>query len=261
MKTYPLWWCVCLIALLSSCSTPNVRTARMATTEIYTSETITLVRNDKDTLLVTAPVPSAGTGMTYSRALLFFATATGNRDSITMDILSSGAPHSSPSSIVRCKLPRDIDYTTMQIGLELGSIFTVYPALIASGDTSGLILVPFIQRADDSDDSSYTLGVNARRNRLVDGEYLPSSEDLRVTVRRGLDVVWQSQTGLAFLTVVMPVRPERIGEQSVYSVDWNGKDADGKQLPAGEYSAELIIPSRPAPYHTQMTFTWPLNKK
>ena len=244
--------------MLSGCSTPAVRTSRMATTEIYTSETLTLLRDVKDSLLVTAHVPPAGSGMTYSRALLFFATPSGSRDSIAMDINSSGAPHSSSSTIVRCKLPTGLDHATLQIGLELGSIFTVYPAAFSSVDTSALTLVPFIQRADDS---SYTLGVSARRNRVVEGEYLPSSEDLRITVRRGLDVVWQSQTGLAFLTVVLPVRPEHIGEQSVYSVDWNGTDTDGNPLPQGEYTAELTIPSRPAPYLTQMTFTWPLSKK
>jgi hypothetical protein len=189
---------------------------------------------------------------------LFFATPSGSRDSIAMDINSSGAPHSSSSTIVRCKLPTGLDHATLQIGLELGSIFTVYPAAFSSVDTSALTLVPFIQRADDS---SYTLGVSARRNRVVEGEYLPSSEDLRITVRRGLDVVWQSRTGLAFLTVVLPVRPENIGEQSVYSVEWSGTDTDGNPLPRGEYTAELMIPSRPAPYLTQMTFTWPLSKK
>jgi hypothetical protein len=258
MKSFSLLCCACLIYILSSCSSPAVRTSRTATTELYTTEVITVVRDTRDALLVTARVPTAGAGKTYSRALLFFATTSGNRDSIALDIESSGTSHSSPTSIVRCRLPQELDTASLRIGLELGSIFTVYPAVISSPDTSALSLVPFIQRAD----SSYvTLGVTARRNRLVDGEYLPSSEDLRVTVRRGLDVVWQSQTGLAFLTVVMPVRPEQIGEQSVYSVDWNGNDADGMPLPAGEYTAELVIPSRPAPYHTQLTFTWPLSKK
>lgn len=244
--------------MLGSCSSPAVRTSRTATTEVYTTEIIALVPDTHKALLVTARVPAAGAGMTYSRALLLFKTPSGNRDSITMDIESSGAAHSSPTSIVRCRLPQELDTASLQIALELGSIFTVFPARISAEDTSALSLVPFIQRTDDS---SYTLGVTAHRNRLIDGEYLPSSEDLRVTVRRGLDVVWQSQTGLAFLTVVLPVRPEQIGEESAYTVEWNGTDVDGTPLPPGEYTAELVIPSRPAPYHTQLTFTWPLSKK
>lgn len=263
MTTSPLMMVLGILIVLSAlgCASAHKPSQRIATIELHDASPILLTKDPQDSLLITASIPPANGGQVYRQVLLYVESSDGVKDSIIMQMVSSGVSSSSPSTFVRCRPPESVatrmDQSALAIGLEQGSIIKIHPAQFISQDTSALTLTPFIRL---SKGTSVVIGVNAARKRVVEGEYLPSSEDVRVVIRSGFKTIWQSNQGMAFLTVVSPVRPESPGEVSTYTIDWNGTDAHGQPLTPGEYTADIIIPSRPAPYQTQITFTWPLKK-
>lgn len=212
--------------------------------------------------MISALIPPAADGAVYRRALLYYRNSQGQADSIDLSIESSGPAKQASTVRLLGRLPNldnnGIDDTRLYVGIEQGTIIRIHPAVFAVEDTNALTLVPFVQTGEES---LASIGVNARRNRIVDGEYLPSSEDVRVVVRSGFKVLWQSNNGMAFLTMIMPVRPETVREVARYSVAWDGTDNTGVPIPPGEYTADIVIPAKPAPYRTEITFTWPLKKK
>lgn len=243
------------------CASAHKTSQRIATIELHDASPILLAKDPQDSLLITASIPPASGGQVYRQVLLYVEDREGVKDSVLMESISSGVSDASPSTFIRCRLSTSMAtrlvQSTVSIGFEQGSIMKIHPAQFMSQDTSALTLMPFIR---PSKESSVVIGVNAYRNRVVEGEYLPSSEDVRVVIRSGFKTIWQSNQGMAFLTVIGPVRPESVGEVSTYTLDWDGTDADGLPISPGEYTADIIIPSRPAPYQTQITFTWPLKK-
>ena len=254
-----------LAAIIASCSlgcaSSDKPSQRIATIELYDTSPIVVARDPQDSLTITASIPPASDGGVYRQVLMYVESMDGVKDSITMQTVSSGVSSATSSTFVRCRLPESLAtrmvQSTLSIGLEQGSIIKIHPARFIAQDTSALSLIPFVQLGDEA---TVVIGVNATRNRVIEGEYLPSSEDVRVVIRSGFKTIWQSNQGMAFLTVISPVRPESIGEVSTYTLDWDGTDAEGQPLTPGEYTADIIIPSRPAPYQTQITFTWPLKK-
>jgi hypothetical protein len=258
-------------SMVISCTTsvPQIE-RRTSTIELYQTTPLLISKSSSDSTVGLVSLPPVGAGSVYRQALLLYTTTAGRQDSLAMTIVSSGTSTTALSTIAKCVIPRDIDPTSMRIGLEQGNIFTVHPAMMLAESDEPLVLSPFIQRSSairspDDDDQQpfdlYMIGVEAMRMRLVDGEYLPSSEDIRVFIRQGLKVFWQSNAGMSYLTVISPVRPERPGEHSLYSVEWTGTDSFGTPLPPGEYTADILIPAKPAPYQTQITFSWPLSRK
>ena len=243
------------------CASSDKPSQRIATIELYDASQIVLTRDSQDSLTITASIPPASVGEVYRQVLLYVESNDGVKDSVVMQTVSSGVSSASASTFVRCRIPESIAtrmvHSTLSIGFEQGSIMKIHPAQFISRDTSALTLNPFIRPGDEG---LVVIGVNATRNRVIEGEYLPSSEDVRVIIRSGFKTIWQSNQGMAFLTVVSPVRPESVGEVSTYNLDWDGTDAEGQPLAPGDYTADIIIPSRPAPYQTQITFTWPLKK-
>jgi len=251
----------CFVLIVSGCSTPKPL-PRAATIELHDASPITVIRSSQDSLQLSAIVTSESKSRPYSRALLLFQRADGQRDSIMMNIESSGAQQESLTTTLHCRIPQplaaDISIGTLSIGLEHGSIITFHPVLVQSPVDEALTVSPFVQHAEDG---AVVFGATCTRNKLVAGEYLPSSEDLRVIVRSGFKVLWNSDLGMAFLTVITPVRPELVSQQSTYTLEWNGMDNSGLPIPSGEYTADILIPAKPEPYRTQITFTWPLSKK
>lgn len=246
-------------ALASSCSTTTTsHRPSVAQTVLYESTKLELrpLEGKEGTYTVNLPPPSQS-GTTYSRAVLYFTSTTGNRDSIDLTIESSGMR---PSVSYRSTFTLPVHNTNepLTIGLEQGTTLIVYPASVAVAESSPLTLTPFVERINDE---TVAVGVAAKRNALVEGEYLPSSEDLRVVIfGSGMKTLWDSRNGMAYLTVITPVRPEVVGETSRYSIEWNGTAYDGTPLSAGRYTAQITIPAKPAPYSTSIEFTWPLKK-
>lgn len=258
------------LLVIGCSSAPSRFLTRTSTEEVYESTTLVINRNPADEHLVFVHLPVPGAAV-YQQAVLYFETLAGKRDSLPMQIESSGAGGTTTSMIGRCHLPSGFAPASLRIGLEQGARFIVYPAEIINDGEPPLRLTPFIRRSaptnrsapgtDDYIPTMTMIGVDAMRMRKVDGEYLPSSEDLRVVIRQSFKTVWQSNSGMSFLTVVMPVKPELPGEHSIYTLEWNGTDDGGMPLPPGDYTADIIIPAKPAPYHTQISFTWPLSTK
>lgn len=264
-------WLSIICLIVTSCAAPVTQIERRTSTiDLYQTTALIITKSTADSTVGLVSLPPTGSGSVYRQAILFFATTAGRQDSLAMKIISSGASTATPSMTATCVIPRDYDPTSLRIGLEQGNLFIVHPAKMQSESDQPLKLSPFIQRssavstpeeADQQAAEFYVMGVEAMRMRAVEGEYLPSSEDLRVIIRQGFKVFWQSNTGMSYLTVITPVRPERSGEHSLYSLEWAGTDSYGMPLPPGEYTADIIIPAKPAPYQTQITFTWPLSRK
>jgi hypothetical protein len=263
MTASPFMMLLATLSLFAAlgCTSAHKPSQRVATIELHDSSPIMLSSDSQDSLLITASVPPASDGGVYRQVLLYVESNEGVKDSILMQTVTSGVSTRSTSTFVRCRLPVSIRTrlarSGLSIGFEQGSIMKIHPVQFISRDTSALTLTPFIRPGDEE---SIAIGVNAARNRMIEGEYLPSSEDIRVVIRSGFKTIWQSNQGMAFLTVITPVRPESVGEVSIYVLDWDGTDTQGQPLAPGQYTADIIIPARPAPYQTQITFTWPLKK-
>ncbi len=107
-------------------------------------------------------------------------------------------------------------------------------------------------------ESTIEVGLMAKRIYVPQGEYLPTSESFRVLISDGKgSVVWRSDAGLAFLSVVTLVEPQNANAIHRYVMPWDGRDLGGQMVPDGEYHADLIIPSRPKPYTASISFKWP----
>lgn len=107
-------------------------------------------------------------------------------------------------------------------------------------------------------DSAIDIGVMAKRIFVPQGEYLPTSESFRVLISDGKGgVIWRSDAGLAFLSVVTLVEPQNANAIHRYVMPWDGRDIGGQKVAEGEYHADCIIPARPKPYTASISFTWP----
>ncbi len=110
---------------------------------------------------------------------------------------------------------------------------------------------------EDSTDSSALFVVLAERKRMINGEYFPSSERLRVMITsESGTAVWNSSQAQIFMQMTAFVEPKNIGEVRRYELPWNGMDAQGKPLPPGKYNVVLTLPARPSPYSVVIPFSW-----
>ena len=133
---------------------------------------------------------------------------------------------------------------------------TAFDALEPQADTAALALIPSFQQ---NPDSTIRFTVRAVRRRIVDSEYFPSSEQLRIRImnRKG-QIKWSSNDGLAFLTMIYPVEPQMVGGVYDYTLDWNGRTTLGDPIPSGTYTMEVTLPSKPLAYTTSFTISFPL---
>ena len=107
-------------------------------------------------------------------------------------------------------------------------------------------------------DSVIDIGVIARRIFVPPGEYLPSSENLRIVIsNESGQVVYRSDYQQQFLSIVTVLEPQTSNQMQRYAAPWTGKTMNGGQAESGTYTAEIIIPARPKAYSTSTTFEWP----
>lgn len=118
-----------------------------------------------------------------------------------------------------------------------------------------LELTPF---ATPAGAASIELGATVKRIYLPTNEYLPSAERFRIIVSDSSGaVVWRSDAGLSYSTIVLNVEPRHSGETDRQAITWNGKSLSGTIIPPGRYRADMSIPARPTPYTTSIEFSWP----
>ena len=115
-------------------------------------------------------------------------------------------------------------------------------------------LVPSISLMDDG---GAEFSLIATRFADVPNEYLPNSEDFRVEIfsAKG-NLIWNSNFGMNYLQVIMNVKPEKVGENYKYSIEWNGQTNSGSRAAAGNYTANLTIPAKPKHYTSTIQFQW-----
>ena len=143
----------------------------------------------------------------------------------------------------------------VDVSVVTASDHVVFTEPVTMVETSAVELSPF-QHA--TDDDAIELGAYVQRVWLPEEEYLPSSEEVRVTVFDGSgNEVWNSGSGMAFLTMISSVKPQERGEVMVVSRVWNGTTLSGATVPSGTYTAEIRIPAVPFPYSATMDVQWP----
>lgn len=121
-------------------------------------------------------------------------------------------------------------------------------------NASALELMPFAQALSNS---QIAFGTTARRLFLPANEYLPTSESCRVLVYNSKrSIIWRSDAGMNFMQVVTKVEPQAYGETVNHTQIWNGRDMQGNPVPSQLLIIEVIIPARPQPYQTSMTYNW-----
>ncbi len=100
-------------------------------------------------------------------------------------------------------------------------------------------------------------GLRVFRNYIIEDEYIPNSEILKVELvgPKG-NVVWKSGEGANYLQVITPVYPENPGEIYDYEVFYRGKNSNNSKLKPGKYTARYVIPANPTPYYTEYEFEW-----
>lgn len=124
--------------------------------------------------------------------------------------------------------------------------------------TIPLVLTPF---ATPAGQSSIEIGADVKRIFLPANEYLPSAERFRVIISDSTGaVVWRSDGGVSYATIVLNVEPRSAGEADRQSIKWDGRHLSGSTVPPGRYRADMMIPARPTPYQTSIEFTWPPTK-
>jgi len=131
----------------------------------------------------------------------------------------------------------------------------VFSERVAYERATPVDLLPFSFK---SSDSLLTIGAIAVRVYKPKEEYLPSSERFRVIIsdQQG-NVVWRSDAGTQFLTLVGSIEPSLEGRSERYAIPWNGVDLQGNAVRTGSYQCELIIPARPSQYTARTTIQWP----
>ncbi|MES2765862.1 MAG: hypothetical protein V4642_08345 [Bacteroidota bacterium] len=99
--------------------------------------------------------------------------------------------------------------------------------------------------------------LNAKRNRSVGKEWMPSSEQFRVIINSAKGgEIWNSSNNMNYMTVVGDVKPSKAGGIERYEMLWNGTTNGKQTAPPGHYTAQLMIPSRPLPYSANVEFDW-----
>lgn len=124
----------------------------------------------------------------------------------------------------------------------------------SSGNQSGEVMT-LLPSVKEQQTNFITFSLKATRNQIVEGEYLPSSEDLRIFIYDSNGKpVWNSNHNMNYLMVIGDVMPNKVGQTHEYIAQWNKSDNSGKRLPPGTYTAKLIIPAQPTNYSADLAF-------
>jgi hypothetical protein len=127
----------------------------------------------------------------------------------------------------------------------------------SSQTTTGKNALDLTPEIEIKNDTLVLFSVQAVRNFVVEDEYIPSSETLRVRIfsTKGAEL-WNSGQDQVFKQVIMNVLPEKVGETYRYSVEWNGRKNNGALLGPGKYTVVMTIPAKPRPYTASKEFDW-----
>lgn len=136
-------------------------------------------------------------------------------------------------------------YTTK----EIYSITRKYGKLFSKMNVTcngSMYLIPLEIKAGAT---KYILGIAAIRKKIVEDEYLPSSEDIRAEIftYKG-KLLWSSNYNMNYMTLIQDVQPTRIDSINLYTLVWNGKKNDKKKMNTDDYTLRLTIPAKPNAY-------------
>lgn len=193
-------------------------------------------------------------------------------DSInTEEILYSEKPNTSDASLsyvstkaaLRWIKPKYINSNMISINLSLVSEKIVYRGQVSLpeiarnsniGVDASLRLRPIIHFENDS---TVVFKVLAQRLFLVDNEYIPNSETLRLEIFSDSGkLLYSSNKNANYFQVIKKVLPEEIGNTHEYKIYWNGLDNEMGNLPKGNYDVRLTIPAKPKSYITNTKLEW-----
>jgi hypothetical protein len=90
----------------------------------------------------------------------------------------------------------------------------------------------------------------AIRRDTVAEEYLPGSEEIRAKILSPKGkIFWESNYNMNYTTQIGKVKPERVGDAHIYSIQWNGFSNDNQKMQSKDYKINLSIPAKPKPYY------------
>jgi len=143
----------------------------------------------------------------------------------------------------------------VDVGVVTAQEHLVFRQHLEYVDASPMELQPFTAAPNDT---TIEIGVTARRIFVPPGEYLPTSENFRVVINddKGA-VVWRSDFGAGFLTLITTVEPQTPNQVEKYVLPWDGRNLEGIRVPDGVYHADLIIPASPRAYTAKIDVPWP----
>ena len=102
---------------------------------------------------------------------------------------------------------------------------------------------------ENLDNGNIKFILKAKRIKLVENEYLPSSENFVVEIYdKNSSQVWSSSYSKNFFMVITDVKPKNVGDSHTYTMEWNLKGNDNKTINKGNYIVKFIIPAKPKSY-------------
>ncbi len=259
------------LAGCSGSSGMTVRTLKGSPSDQPIGVTVRLDSSTQSSTVIVNPIDAAKLkGAAQLTLLVFRANST---DEIPMSMTSMGAP--GRSETVTTMITGDFSSAATPGFDSLGIVAQIdgknvryrveaktasddshFEANHDPADTSAVkLLVSYRRNAD----GTITFTARALRQRVVEGEYFPSSEHLRLRLINGKgQIVWASNAGMAFLTMISSVEPTVAGGFHDYTTDWNGLADDGLPPPASTYRLEVVLPVKPLAYTTFVELRLPL---
>lgn len=99
------------------------------------------------------------------------------------------------------------------------------------------------------DTSTFAIGLLAKRNRMDNEEYLPSSEEMRAEVYSKMgSIIWSSNQDMNYTMQIGKVLPDSVDQTHLYLYQWDFMMNSGRKIPDGDYKIKLTIPAKPHPY-------------
>lgn len=112
---------------------------------------------------------------------------------------------------------------------------------------SALSLVPIFKIEDDM----LVFRLAAKRNEIVEREYFPSSENLRIIMKNEKGkIIYQSNKGMNYFQVIEDVKPIDINDTYVYELKTKIPDNFDK----GKYKITYMLPAKPFPYQKVLEY-------
>lgn len=108
---------------------------------------------------------------------------------------------------------------------------------------------------ENLDNGNIKFILKAKRIKLVKNEYLPSSENFVIEIYdNNGNQVWSSSYNKNFFMVITDVQPKNVGDSHTYTMEWNLKINDNKNINKGNYKVNFIIPAKPKSYICSQNF-------